>query len=297
MSGPTPDGVIDVPGGVIDLMVQLHPPGQISIPVPKELLRDEESLASWPSPGIVDYLFDGAGERARMAEQPKQVVAEFDRWGIAGGLLTVPAEEFDAMLEFLDDEISRFWIAVRVDPHGGMRSVRALEHAAQTCDRVKAAAVTPLGTLPQIPLDAKEYYPIYAKCVELDLPLCTPVGIPGPKVPARCQDPMALDEVCWFFPELKVVMKHGGQPWADVCAHLLRKWPNLYYATSGYAPHRYPAEIVTLLRGRNAGKVLFAGYWPLLSYDRIFKEIDELALSDDARAAFLSDNARRVFGL
>jgi len=282
---------------VIDLMVQLHPPGQVSIPVPRELLRDESSLASWPSPGVVDYLFDGAGERAKLAEQPEQVVSEFDAWGITSGLLTVPAEDFDAMLAFLGPNLSRFWIAVRVNPHRGMEAVRALERARQRCDRVKAAAVTPLGTLPQIPLDAKEYYPIYAKCVELDLPLCAPVGIPGPMVPGRCQDPMALDEVCWFFPELKVVLKHGGQPWADVCAHLLRKWPNLYYATSGYAPHRYPPEILALLRGRHVNKVMFAGYWPLLSYERIFREIDDLGLSDDARHAFLGANAKKLFDL
>jgi uncharacterized protein len=287
----------EVANGIVDLMVQLHPPGQVSIPVPRELLRDEASLASWPSPGIVDYLFDGAGERARLAAEPALVVAEFENWGIAGGLLTIPAEEFDETVDFLGSHIDRFWIAVRVNPHRGMESVRALQRARERCDRVKACAVTPLGTYPQIPLDAKEYYPIYAKCVELDLPLCTPVGIPGPLVPGRCQDPMALDEVCWFFPELKVVLKHGGQPWADVCAHLVRKWPNLYYSTSAYAPRRYPSEIVALLRGRFAHKVMFAGYWPLLSYERIFREIDDLGLSEEARGAFLSANARRVFAL
>ena len=38
---------------------------------------------------------------------------------------------------------------------------------------------------------------------------------PGPRVPMACQKVELIDEVCWFFPELKFVMRHGAEPWTD----------------------------------------------------------------------------------
>ena len=43
--------------------------------------------------------------------------------------------------------------------------------------------------------------------------------------------------------------------------------------------------------------MLFAGYYPGLSYERIFREMDDLPLNDDTWAPFLSENAVKVFGL
>ena len=64
---------------------------------------------------------------------------------------------------------------------------------------------------------------------------------PGPRVPMACQKTELIDEVCWFFPELKFVMRHGAEPWADLAVKLMLKWPNLYYSTSAFAPEVLPA--------------------------------------------------------
>ena len=63
-----------------------------------------------------------------------------------------------------------------------------------------------------IPLHDAKMYPVYAKCVELDLPICVCVGVPGPRLPMAPQKVELIDEVCWFFPELKFVMRHGAEP-------------------------------------------------------------------------------------
>src|SRR5437868_5639922 len=83
---------------------------------------------------------------------------------------------------------------------------------------------------PQLRITDTKMYPLYAKCIELDIPICVCTGICGPRVPSACQDTMLIDEVCWYFPELKLVMRHGAEPWADLAAKLLLKWPNLYYS-------------------------------------------------------------------
>ena len=101
---------------------------------------------------------------------------------------------------------------------------------------LKAVTAFPSGTLPQVPIDDKKWFPIYAKCVELDIPICITTGVPGPRVPMLCQKTELLDEVCWFFPELKLVTRHGCEPWEELAVKLMLKWPNLYYSTSAFAP-------------------------------------------------------------
>jgi predicted TIM-barrel fold metal-dependent hydrolase len=72
------------------------------------------------------------------------------------------------------------------------------------------------------PTDAV-YYPLYTKCCELDLPLCMNAGIPGPPLPAEPQNPIYLDRVCLRFPELRLSMIHGADPWWGVAIRLMLK--------------------------------------------------------------------------
>ena len=149
-----------------------------------------------------------------------------------------------------------------------------------------------------MPIDDKKWYPIYATCVELDIPICICVGVPGPRLPLAPQKVELLDEVCWFFPELRVVMRHGAEPWEKLAWKLMLKYPNLYYSTSAFAPKHYPREIIQFANTRGADKILYAGYFPMgLSLDRIFKDMPEVPFNDDVWPKFLRDNALRVFKL
>jgi hypothetical protein len=64
------------------------------------------------------------------------------------------------------------------------------------------------------------YYPLYAKCAEIDLPLCVNTGLPGPPIPGEAQNPIHLDRVCVRFPELRLCMIHGADPWWDVAIRI-----------------------------------------------------------------------------
>ena len=78
--------------------------------------------------------------------------------------------------------------------------------------------------------------------------------------------------MCWFFPELKFVTRHGCEPWTDLAVKLMLKWPNLYYSTSAFAPKHYPKDIIDFANTRGADKVMYAGYFPMgLSLERIFE--------------------------
>jgi len=133
---------------------------------------------------------------------------------------------------------------------------------------------------------------------ELGIPVFVTTGVPGPRVPLGPQKVERLDEVCWLFPELKIVMRHGAEPWEDLAVKLMLKWPNLYYSTSAFAPRWYPKAIIDYANTRGADKILYAGYFPIgLTLDRIFGEMPLVPFRDHVWPKFLRDNAIRVLGL
>jgi predicted TIM-barrel fold metal-dependent hydrolase len=178
-----------------------------------------------------------------------------------------------------------------------MDDVRELVRAYETWG-VRAAAAFPAGYLPQVPIDDRRMYPFYAKCIELDIPIIINAGVPGPRVPMACQDVARFDVVCYDFPELRIIMRHGAEPWEDLAVKLMLKWPGLHYMTSGFAPRYYPRAIIDYANTRGADKVLYAGYFPMgLSLERIFAELPDVPLADEVWPKFLRTNAERVLGL
>jgi uncharacterized protein len=104
--------------------------------------------------------------------------------------------------------------------------------------------------------------------------------------------------VCFDLPELKLIMRHGAEPWEELAVKLMLKWPNLYYSTSGFAPKYIPKAIIDYANSRGSEKVLYAGYFPFgLELSRIFAELDELPLRDSTWPKFLSENARKLLKL
>jgi predicted TIM-barrel fold metal-dependent hydrolase len=215
-----------------------------------------------------------------------------DRFGIERGIVDLGFDP--AARPALEQHPDRFIGITHVDPNQGMTAVRALERA-QRDYGIRGVNLAPAFLNPQVPIDDRRMYPIYAKCIELDLTVFMTVGVPGPRVPMAPQRVELLDEVCYFFPELKIVMRHGAEPWVDLAVKLMVKWPNLYYSTSAFAPRYYPDSIIHYANTRGADKIIFAGYFGVaLSWDRVFAELDKVPLRDDVWPKFLRGNALRV---
>jgi predicted TIM-barrel fold metal-dependent hydrolase len=284
----------DIP--VIDLMLEI-PTGNAGMGMQqaRNLTRDAGTGDFSHHPA--QYLFKDAPERMGKAWSPDAVVAMMDAHGVAMAQISVNPRHPERALGIFERHPTRFFGEVAVDPNAGMESVRALERTVRLHPNVRAASAAPCLLNPQVPIDDKRFYPLYAKCVELGIPINMLVGVPGPRVPYKCQHPGLLDEVAWFFPELKVVMRHGGDPWTDLCCKLLLKWPNLYYSTSAWAPRHYPRNVLDFANKRGAGKVMYAGYFPGIGYERIFGEMDELPLREATWPLFLRENAIAVYGL
>lgn len=242
-----------------------------------------------------NYMFRDLPEVGR-AGFVEHLVGEMDRHGIEQAMIPVSFGD-EVGQRAVVDHPGRFIGSYHVDPNLGVRGVRDLQRAVDEFG-VRAATAFPCGYAPQVPINDKRFYPLYAKCAELDIPIFVNAGVPGPRFPMHPQHVEHLDEVCWFFPELRVVTRHGCEPWVDLAVKLLLKWPNLYYSTSAFAPCYYPRAIVEFANTRGADKVMYAGYYPSgLSLDRIFAELPDVPFRDHVWPKFLRENALRVLGL
>jgi uncharacterized protein len=259
---------------------------------PLFLDEDSRNFAKMPA----EYMFRNIPDIAKQDDYIAYTVAEMDRWGIERAMLGI-SETNEVALEAVRRFPDRFFPSLGVNPNNGMDEVRRLERFKRDYD-IKSATAFPCGLLPQVPINDKKFYPIYAKCVELDIPICVTAGIPGPRLPADPQKVEYIDEVCWFFPELKFVMRHGAEPWTELAVKLMLKYPNLYYSTSAFAPKHYPKAVVDYANTRGKHKIMYAGYFPMgLSLERIFTDMKSVPFSDEVWPKFLRENAVRVFKL
>ncbi|MEX2247834.1 MAG: amidohydrolase family protein [Dehalococcoidia bacterium] len=222
-----------------------------------------------------------------------ELTETMDRAGVEKVVLTTTAENpAEHVLAFPRANPGRFVLSISLDPRLGMQAIRSLERLVRD-EPVVLARITPF--MIDLPPNDRVYYPVYAKCIELDLPIAINTGIPGPPMPGKCQDPMYLDEVCVFFPELKLIMAHGADPWWAVAIRLMLKYRNLYLQTSAYAPRYFPPELIQFMNTRGQDKILFASDHPVLSFERCIKEAQELDLREGVLDKFLYANAERLF--
>ena len=286
--------------GVIDLMIGFpQADRRHNYDFMRANLRDRESLEEFEFPA--QYMFKDVPKVEAKSDRVQALLELMDKFGIERAMIGVASRgdesRSDDSRRALREHPDRFFGSIDVDPNRGMEAVRDMVHAVEELG-VKAASAFPCGLNPQVPINDKKFFPIYAKCVELDIPINVTAGVPGPRVPFAPQYVGLIDEVCWFFPELKFVTRHGCEPWADLAVKLLLKWPNLYYSTSAFAPKYYPKDVIHFANTRGADKVMYAGYFPMgLSLERIFGEMPDVPFRDHVWPKFLRENAIRVFKL
>jgi predicted TIM-barrel fold metal-dependent hydrolase len=260
----------------------------------KPLLRDAQSLQQFSMPA--QYMFKNIPNAEGVDDLPAWTVGEMDRFGIDRALIGY--NEGSPLNDIVRDRFAdRFIFDMPVDPNGGVNVVRAIRRAHAEVG-IKAISVFPCGCVPQVPINDKRMWPIYTLACELDIAVLVNVGVPGPRVPMAPQHVELVDEVCYFFPELRFIMRHGAEPWEALAVKLMIKYPNLYYSTSAFAPKHYPKAIIDYANTRGADKIIYAGYFPMgLSLERIFSDLDQVPFKDHVWPKFLRENAVRALKL
>jgi hypothetical protein len=236
------------------------------------------------------------------ADEPLELtLAAMDAGGVRVGCLAAWYGPGGALIS--NDEVAaivarhpdRFVGIASVDLRRPMDAVRELRR----CVRARGfRGVRVVPWLWDLPPDDRRYYPLYAECVELDVPFCTQVGHTGPLCSSEPGRPIPyLEHVALEFPELRIVAGHIGFPWTSEIISLVTKFPNVYVDTSAYKARRYPADFVAFMRGHGATKVMFGTNYPMLTPEDCLRDLEALGLEADTRRAFLCETAARVFKL
>jgi len=281
--------------GAIDIVCNLYTPetvakGQTGL---DEDFKTQVRMPAYMRNGVsvTDYLakMDKAG-----IERSLLIAVRAGDINKQGGF-EIPYRDVAAVCEAHPD---RFSGLAGIDPYRGMQGLRDLEQAVNEFGFVGAHLYPHWCELAP---DHAKYYPYYAKCCELDIPIMMQVGhnlvySRNRRLPSVGR-PITLDQVAIDFPELKLIGIHIGIPWTQEMISMCWKHENVYTAGDAYAPKHWPKEYVHYANSYGKHKVLFGTDWPVIDPERAVQEINELGFRDDAKQMLMRDNALRVFNL
>ena len=202
----------------------------------------------------------------------------------------------DSVIEFIKEFPNKFIGFLGLDPHKGMRAIYELKAAVADLG-FRGAAVDPY--LAQIYANDAKYYPIYSKCCELEIPIIFTTG-PATLVPNAIIDhvaPRYIDFVARDFPELKIVISHGGYPWVNEAITVAQRNRNVYIDLSEYEFSPMAEAYVEAANTMIGDKILYASAHPFVDFRIALKSYEKLQFTPEVRQKIMYDNAARFLGL
>ncbi|PGH23857.1 hypothetical protein AJ80_02105 [Polytolypa hystricis UAMH7299] len=270
-------------------------------------------IDAWANP--VFPLAESLPEAARLFQQshsdasllskkrsPAELVKLMDMAGVSKICLT--AWYRPGRVAFSNEEVAEFTRAYP-DRFIGIASVDLLDPvgAVKELEKyVKEEGFKGLRVVPwlwNLPPTDRHYWPLYVKCIELDIPFLTQVGHTGPLCPSEVGRPVPyIDEIALKFPSLKIICGHIGFPWTQEMIGVAWKHENVYIDTSAYLPKYYPQELIQFANTIGRKKVMFGSNFPQLSWKACVKSANEdIKLRDEMKADFFGGNVARVLKL
>ena len=182
-----------------------------------------------------------------------------------------------------------------VDPHPLMKSLRALR--AEIGNGVRGISVDP--AMSRLSAGDPKYYPFYALCCEENLcaAITTGCSVGMPGVTLEQHAPWHIDRVAADFPDLKIIISHGGYPWITETMGVALRHANVYMDFSACLRLPQFMQYVEAANGALMNKILFASAHPFTHIRDTLKLYEEMPLSGEARERIMYANAARLFGV
>lgn len=261
-------------------------------------------------PGFILYDKLNSSDAVKQGTTAEQLLEKMDTAGIEKAFLLAEKsgskyfgatwnptyEEVAAVVQRYPD---RFYALAGIDPWEGMEGVRQLEYAVKDLGYIGAHLYPHWFRMAP---DHAKYYPFYAKCVELDIPIQMQVGhclvyrSDTPPLPSVGR-PILLDTIACDFPELKLIGIHIGYPWVEEMISVANKHKNVYIGSDAYAPRYWKPEFIHFINTYGQNKVIFGTDHPVIEPVRAMQEIEELDLRPSAKRKLLRENVLRLYNL
>ena len=247
-------------------------------------------------------------ELQRIMKSPSLLLRRLDADGIARAVLVnYPSPDHMGFTHGSNDYVARYCAEApdRLIPMGGVHP-RFAEDAAAEVRRAAEAGVRALKVHPpHMGFAANAYLDgldglraLYEEAQRLRLPVMIHTGtsvFPGAR--SRLGEPITVDDVAVDFPELLIILAHGGRPlWMEQAFFLVRRFPRVFMDVSSIPPRalmRYFPRLAEV-----ADKVLYGSDWPspgVKSMADNLRDFRALPLPEEAFVKVLETNARAVF--
>ncbi len=247
-------------------------------------------------------------ELQQIMKSPAHLLRRLDADGIARAVLVnYPSPDLMGFSHRVNEYVADYCKAApdRLVPMGGVHP-RFAEDAAAEVRRAAERGVRALKIHPpHMAIEPNAYLhgldalrAIYEEAQRLMLPVMIHTGtsiFPGAR--SRTGEPIAVDDVAVDFPDLKLIIAHGGRPlWMEQAFFLVRRFPNVFMDVSSIPPKailRYFPRLAEV-----ADKVLYGSDWPAPGVRSMAKNLEEfrsLALPAEAQQKMLEGNARALF--
>ena len=273
-------------------------------------IQTEEALSFRPSDRRIFYVEKlGIDEGTFTGIRHEEMLRRMDESGIEKAFLIAPKigrkglpaayhVPYQIVVDAVEKYPDRFYGLAGIDPFEGMSGVRALEQAINEFGFI-GAHVYPHWF--ELAPDHAKYYPFYAKCVELDVPIQMQVGqslIYSPTSPMRSVgQPITIDTVACDFPELKIIGIHIGIPWHEEMIAMAWKHPNVYIGCDAHAPKHWPESFIKYINSYGQDKVIFGTDFPVIDFSRAMDDIAAHGFKPEVLAKLLRYNVERIYNL
>ncbi len=237
-------------------------------------------------------------------------VRQLDEMGVEKAVIFNLDEETPSGLKGLPNDYyadivrrypDRFIGIAGIDPLKGVDAVREIRRSYDL--GLRGIGVRPF--MFGLPPHHAQFYPLYATCVELDIPVWFHMGINYSTLSMEVERPIYLDIVAQDFPDLKIIAGHGGWPWVPEMMAVVRRNANVYIDIASIEP-RYlgmpGSGWETLMNLGNSilqDRILFGSTWLFMgrTIRQLADGVMDLPLKETVKRKWLYDNAAHLFGL
>jgi uncharacterized protein len=263
-------------------------------------------------PAVLDVMRRGKEEHwarlIQLMEDPSALLEVMDASGVERvGLVNYPSPDLMGFDDSTNDFAARYasFAPSRLIPLGGVHP-RFTRDPEGDVDRLVDLGIRCLKIHPPHQLFPANAYTagldalagIYRRAEQRGLPVMIHTGtsiFPGAR--SKWGNPLELDDVAIDFPELRILMAHGGRPlWMEEAFFILRRHPNVSLELSGIPPGRLLDYFPRL--SEVAPKAVWGTDWPSPGVKDLRENIAQflaLPLGPEVQRMILSDNSLRLF--
>lgn len=243
----------------------------------------------------------------QVMEEPKLLLGLMDDQGIDRvGMVNYPSPDLMGFTNYTNEHAARYADAAprRLLPYGGVHPVLTTDPDGEM-DRLVELGTRVLKIHPnhqKLPANAytdglESLATIYRRCEREGIPVMVHTGtsiFPGAR--SKWGNPLEIDDVAIDFPDLQIVMAHGGRPlYMAEAFFILRRHRNVWLDLSGIPPKsllEYFPRIEQL-----QSQVLWGTDWPSPGVESMRKNLDQflaLPLAESFKRAAVESNPERL---